>query len=105
MVESKSNEFFPKIGEIAEKTDALEDKDVSDQTKEDDDEDRAVEEVESLCVSCGEQVRDRVGLGSGCAERFGWLSAGCYEVTLDDDPVFQRGDHYVVQVWTLWDFK
>ena len=57
MVESGSNKFFPKIGEVAENTDALEEKDTSEQTMEDD-EDRAVEEIESLCMSCGEQVRD-----------------------------------------------
>lgn len=62
MVDPKSNGFFPKIGEVAEKTDAIEDKDVLQQTKEDD-EDRPVEEIESLCMNCGEQVRDRVGLG------------------------------------------
>ena len=98
MVESTSSEFFPKIGEVAEKTDALEDNDISEQTKGDDDEDHPVEEVESLCMNCGEQVRARVGIGDGFAERFGWLSAGYYEATVDDDPVFQRGDHYVVQV-------
>ena len=62
MVESKSNEFFPKIGEVAEKADALAAKDLTGQTKEGDDEDRAVEEVESLCMNCREQVRDRVAL-------------------------------------------
>lgn len=56
MVESGSNDFFPKIGQVAERTDALEDKDFSGQTKEEDDEDRPVEEIESLCMSCGEQV-------------------------------------------------
>ena len=63
MVESKSNEFFPKIGEVAEKADALEGRDFPEQTKEEDDEDRPVEEIESLCMNCGEQVRDRVDLG------------------------------------------
>jgi len=98
MVESKPNDFFPKIGQVAEKTDALEDKGISEQTKGDDDEDHPVEEIESLCMNCGEQVRNRVGFGSGFAERFGWLSVGYYEATVDDDPVFQRGDHHVVQV-------
>ena len=98
MVESKSDEFFPKIGEVAERTDALEDKDIPEQTKGDDDEDRPVEELESLCMTCGEQVRDRACIGNSLAEFFGWLSAGYHEVTVDDDPVLQRGDHYVVQV-------
>ena len=71
MVESKSNEFFPKIGEVAEKTDALEDKGIPEQIREDDDEDHPVEEIESLCMNCGEQVRDRVDIGHGFAEYFG----------------------------------
>jgi len=71
MVESKPNEFFPKIGQVAEKTDALEDRDISEQTEGDDDGDRPVEEIESLCMNCGEQVREQVVIGSGFAERFG----------------------------------
>lgn len=57
MVESEPDNFFPKIGEVAEKADASEDKDILERTKEDD-EGRPVEEIESLCMSCGEQVRD-----------------------------------------------
>ena len=53
MVESKPEEFFPKIGRIADKTDALEDRE---QTEEDDTESRPVEEIESLCMNCQEQV-------------------------------------------------
>jgi zinc finger protein len=60
MVESEPDNFFPKIGQVAEKTDALEDKDFPEQTMEED-EDRPVEEIESLCMSCGEQVRDQLG--------------------------------------------
>ena len=60
MVESKSDEFFPKIGQIAEKADGLEDKDLIGQTKGDDDEDRPVEEIESLCMNCREQVRNQM---------------------------------------------
>lgn len=69
MVESEPTKFFPKIGEVAEKTDALEGKDFSEQTKEDD-EDRTVEEIESLCMSCGEQVRGRVRFKKGFFRRF-----------------------------------
>ena len=95
MVESKANEFFPKIGEVAEKADGLEDKDIAGQVEEGD-EDRPVEEIESLCMNCREQVRDRVGLGRGFAHRFGPSSVGCYEVAVNDDPLLQGGDHYVV---------
>ena len=102
MVESKPSEFFPKIGQIAEKTGVLEDKDASEHTREDDTEDRPVEEIESLCMNCENQVRDRAGTGRASAERFGRLSAGRYKIAVDDDPILQRGDHYVVQVRTLW---
>lgn len=57
MVESEHNDFFPKIAQVAEKTNALEDRDLSGKTDEEDDGDRPVEEIESLCMSCGEQVR------------------------------------------------
>lgn len=97
MVESEPNNFFPEIGQVAEKTDALEDKDLSEQTNEED-EDRPVEELESLCMSCGKQARDQLVLRSGFVWRFTWLAVGCYEVTVNDDPILQRGDHYVVQV-------
>lgn len=59
MVESEPSNFFPKIGEIVEKADALEDGGLSKRTEEEDEEDRPVEEVESLCMSCGEQVSDQ----------------------------------------------
>jgi len=98
MVGSKSDEFFLKIGEVAEKADALGDKDLTGQTKEGDDEDRAVEEVESLCMNCREQVRNRVGLGGSFTQRVGRLSVGCYETVVNDDPLLQGGDHHVVQV-------
>ena len=62
MVESRPNEFFPNIGRVAERTEALEDRDLSGQTKEEDGEDRPVDEIESLCMSCGEQVRERIDL-------------------------------------------
>lgn len=64
---SKPDETFPKIGQVAEKVDALEDEDPSERPKVDDSEDRAVEEVEPLCMSCGEQVRGRVDTGEGFA--------------------------------------
>jgi len=98
MVESKPNEFFPKIGEVAEKTVRSGGSLSSKASKEDDDEDQLVEEVESLCMSCGEQVSDRVDLGRSFVQRFGWFGAGRYEAAIDDDPVLQGGDHHVVQV-------
>jgi zinc finger protein len=55
-----SNEFFPSIGSVAQKTDDLPD-DEPEQVKVDEqiadgEEDRPLQEVESLCMNCGEQV-------------------------------------------------
>ena len=89
MVESKSNGFFPKIGEVAEKADALEGEDLQEQTKEGDDEDRPVEEIESLCMNCGEQVRDRVEVGRVFAQRFG-CAQGVTKLLLTTIPYFKE---------------
>lgn len=52
-----SNNTFPTIGTLADKADAVEDKPANDQPIADQDEERALQEIESLCMSCGEQVR------------------------------------------------
>jgi len=98
MAESKPNEFFPKIGEVTENVVRSGRSLSSKASKEDDDDDQPVEEVESLCMNCGEQVSDRVDLARSFAQRLEWFGAGRYEVAVDDDPVLQGGDHYVVQV-------
>jgi hypothetical protein len=52
-----SNPDFPSIGSLAERTDALEEADnqgVATQTGIE--EDRPLQEIESLCMACGEQV-------------------------------------------------
>ena len=98
MVESNPGGFFPKIGLVAEKADASENKNSTGQAKGDEDEDRPVEEVESLCMNCGEQVRDRMGFRRGFAQRFGRMGVGHHEVAINDDPLLQGGDHHVVQV-------
>lgn len=56
MASKTDDKFFPSIRDAAEKTDLLPD-DPVDGDKQADDEDRAVQEIESLCMSCGEQVR------------------------------------------------
>jgi hypothetical protein len=59
---AKVDPFFPAIGDAAEKTDQLADvDDAAADTKgvgevAAKDEDRPLEEIESLCMSCGEQV-------------------------------------------------
>jgi hypothetical protein len=51
-----SNSAFPSIGSLADKAEAIEDRQANDQAIADQDEERPLEEIESLCMSCGEQV-------------------------------------------------
>jgi hypothetical protein len=51
-----SNSAFPSIGTLADKAEAIEDKQANDQVIADQDEERPLEEIDSLCMSCGEQV-------------------------------------------------
>lgn len=52
-----SNESFPPIRDLAERADALEEKDgQGNVTQTDADEERPLHEIESLCMACGEQV-------------------------------------------------
>lgn len=51
--------LFPKIGEVADQTDKIENKDettTEDAVTFDKNEERVVQEVESLCMKCNEQV-------------------------------------------------
>lgn len=57
---SSNAEFFPSIGSIANQTDLLpeeQEENVKNAEGEDND-DRPMQEVSSLCMSCGEQVHD-----------------------------------------------
>jgi zinc finger protein len=49
-----SDSFFPSIGSIAVKADTLDSKHVDDASA---DQDRPLQEIESLCMKCEEQVR------------------------------------------------
>ena len=52
-----SNPDFPSIGSLAERTDALEETDnQGDTTQSGIEEDRPLQEIESLCMACNEQV-------------------------------------------------
>ncbi|KIJ55559.1 hypothetical protein M422DRAFT_24125 [Sphaerobolus stellatus SS14] len=53
-------EFFPSIGSVADKTDLLRDEENQVQNENDDDEDRPVQEIESLCMNCHEQGTTRM---------------------------------------------
>ena len=49
-------EFFPSIGSVANKTHLLLEQDSERKDGEEDDDDRPMQEIASLCMSCGEQV-------------------------------------------------
>lgn len=51
-----NSEFFPAIGQLADKTDLLQEREYQLPSQDDQDEDRPVEEIESLCMTCHEQV-------------------------------------------------
>ena len=52
-----TKENFPSIRDLAERADALEEnKDEGEMTQRDADEERPLQEIESLCMECGEQV-------------------------------------------------
>ncbi|KAL1674601.1 ZPR1 zinc-finger domain-containing protein [Schizophyllum commune] len=57
MPEDKKDAFFPAIGDVADKTDKR------DEEKQEDEE-RVTEEIESLCMKCGEQGKTRMLLTS-----------------------------------------
>ncbi|KAF8513410.1 zf-ZPR1-domain-containing protein [Hysterangium stoloniferum] len=63
---TNSAQFFPSIGSLAEKTDLLpeEDDGVQNNIAEEGDEDRPMQEIDSLCMSCGEQGVTRMLLTS-----------------------------------------
>lgn len=66
---SNPTELFPSIGAVAEETERLpepEDKSVQDDAPVTDDEDRPVQEIESLCMKCEEQVCFSPPPGHGC---------------------------------------
>ena len=58
MPEDKKDAFFPAIGDVADKTDKRNE-------EKQEDEERVTEEIESLCMKCGEQVR--FSLSNSCA--------------------------------------
>ena len=50
---ANATNLFPKIGEIASSTDDIEHKD---ETEADDSDEKVIQEIESLCMKCHEQV-------------------------------------------------
>lgn len=93
MAEQKEN-LFPTLGEIATRTDAL--KDVEDDDvrlnedagaliDQEEGEERGMQEVESLCMRCHEQV----SMPSFAHEHSAYAFAGCHSSTAYDYSVFQ----------------
>jgi hypothetical protein len=54
----QANQNFPAIGALAEQTDALNAKAAASATEGNTDEERPLQEIESLCMNCGQQVRN-----------------------------------------------
>lgn len=52
-----SQNLFPEIRAVAEETEKVADKENGSVEATTDDDDRPVQEIESLCMRCGEQVR------------------------------------------------
>jgi hypothetical protein len=96
-----ANEFFPNIGAVAQQTDDLpeqeEIKQYGDQVTVDSEEERPLQEVESLCMNCGEQVH-----WFADSPYHSWYHMkGNYSYAPDIDTILQRGDSYVVFMLAL----
>ncbi|KAF8586435.1 zf-ZPR1-domain-containing protein [Ramaria rubella] len=61
---ARDAEFFPSIGSLADQTDLLPEEPEETEKNEDQDDDRPMQEVDSLCMSCGEQGVTRMLLTS-----------------------------------------
>ena len=90
-----NSEFFPAIGRVADKTDLLQEQPSS---QEDENEDRPLDEVESLCMSCGEQVFSSLIWSTHVVSQ---LSEGNDSDVAHIYTLFQGGNYHVIQVRTL----
>jgi len=102
-----SQNLFPSIGTVAQQADDSVDQiTVSDEngTHPKEDDDRVVEEVESLCMNCEEQVGTQL---SSCKLLTQECKAiiGSYATPLNLYPIFQRGYCDVFPLRTLWLFQ
>ena len=59
MSDNPQEVLFPSIGEVAEQTDQVPDE-APTEARDDEDTDRPVKEVESLCMNCGENVSSTI---------------------------------------------
>lgn len=94
------NNFFPSIGAVAEKADNTEE--AAQETPDKDADVTPAQEVESLCMKCGEQVRFVVIVfTAGMAYSFGGLPVGCHSYATYIDSVLPRGHRDVVSMRAL----
>jgi len=96
-----SNPNFPSIGALAEQADALkETDDQEDPTQSDAEEDRPLQEIESLCMECGQQVCTLL-----VSDSLKWLivkSLGYDQVDASLDSILQRGRSIFISLPALW---
>lgn len=99
MVEEEK--LFPVIGEIVEKADNAPEIETNDTLEPENDDDRPVQEIESLCLNCGENVNEAlisVCMGRGLTS----IAEGNNPTALDVNTIFSRNHHHVLPLRTLW---
>ena len=96
---STNSELFPAIGSVADQTEKLP---VQAQTVEVTlDEERPVQEIESLCMRCEEQVCPPSITYSVPHADTSFLLTGSYSIAAHIDPVLSRGHRHVLPVRAL----
>ena len=103
---SERENLFPSLADIASRTDALPDvadddvrigEDAKARAEQEEGEEREMQEIESLCMRCHEQVSLKMW-PRGEADRI----TGRDEVIVDEYTLFQRDCGIVVPMRTLW---
>ena len=98
---STNTELFPAIGSVVEQTQKLP---VEQQTVEVTlDEERPVQEIESLCMRCEEQVCSMFVRQNNAALTRVYL--GCHQTAPDHYPVLPGGHRHVLPMRALWLLK
>lgn len=103
--EGHKEDFFPTIGSVAETTDLLPEE-IDDQpqvpTAANEDTDRPLQEIESLCMNCEKQVR----IPQSDLTMY-WLifTQGSNKISPYHDTILSRSHYYVFSLRTLWQSK
>jgi hypothetical protein len=98
---SKSSELFPAIGQVADQTESIETKDVLEGNTTADEE-KVVDEIDSLCMKCHEQVSPKIFSDFTMVVMKLFRLVGENPNAPDLDSLFQRGRRNVVPLRTLW---